>query len=213
MIRPVVLAGLLACAVSRSLGGDVAFQLADAKGRAVADAVVSLVSLDAAPKLVPPVTPLEIRQQGQEFQPYVTPLVVGTAVLFPNRDTVQHHVYSLSAPKKFELPLYAGEAKEAIVFDRPGVVSLGCNIHDWMSAYVVVLATPWFARTGADGTAIVAGVPDGRYRAEIWHPRLARTESREVTVAGPPARLAFTLTLKPDRHVRRAPDAGGHGYP
>ncbi|MDB6128574.1 MAG: hypothetical protein JWM35_2470, partial [Verrucomicrobia bacterium] len=133
-------------------------------------------------------------------------------VSFPNRDTVQHHVYSLSKPKRFELPLYAGEAKEAIVFDQPGVVVLGCNIHDWMSAYVIVLTTPWFAQTKADGRATIADVPAGRYRAEVWHPRLGKSETREITVADGAAPVVFSLALKAERRIRRTPTNGSHGY-
>ena len=212
-MRPFAFVCLPILLLGSAIAGPVEFKLTDAKGRPVPDAVVSLMPLDAPPRLTPPTAPLEIMQKGQEFLPYVTPLVVGTTVSFPNRDTVQHHVYSLSKPKKFELPLYAGEAKAPVVFDQPGVVALGCNIHDWMSAYVIVLTTPWFAKTGADGTATIAGAPDGRYRAEVWHPRLARTESRELTIAGDaPVPLAFTLPLKADRRIRRGtgPDAGGY---
>ncbi|HND59999.1 MAG TPA: methylamine utilization protein [Opitutaceae bacterium] len=195
------------------LAAGVEFRIADTKGHPVEDAVVSLTPLDVpVPPLHPPAEPRVIQQRGQEFSPYVTALVAGAAVSFPNRDTVQHHVYSLSPPKKFELPLYAGEAKEAIVFDRPGVISLGCNIHDWMSAYIVVLATPWFACSGADGAGAIADVPAGRYRANVWHPRLPKGESREITVTAGLAPVAFSLALKPDRRVRRAPDAGGGGY-
>lgn len=191
---------------------EIAANFTDAKGAPVADVVISLVPLDAPPKLAPPATPVEIMQRGQEFSPYVTPLVVGTAVSFPNRDTVQHHVYSLSKPRKFELPLYAGEAKEAVVFDHPGIVALGCNIHDWMSAYVVVLSTPFFAKSAADGRAAVSTVPAGRYRAEVWHPRLAKPETRELTVTEPGGEpLAFTLTLKADRRIRRTPASGARG--
>lgn len=223
-------------AAARLVAADVAFNITDDKGAPVADAVVSLVSLDATPalsssngaKLAPPAQPLDILQQGREFAPYVTPLRVGTAVNFQNRDTVQHQVYSSSAPRKFELPLYAGEAKEAIVFDKPGVVAVGCNIHDWMIAYVVVLETPWFAKTAATGAATISAVPPGRYRAEVWQPRLAKPEVREVTVAdaapalsppavSPPNRsnvapLEFKLALKPDRRIRRAPATSGGGY-
>jgi len=212
-MRSTLLGCLLACAPTIALSGTVEFRLADTKGRPVADAVVSLVPLDAPAHVAPPAVPLEIMQQGQEFRPYVTALVVGTAVSFPNRDTVQHHVYSLSQPKMFELPLYAGESKQAIVFDRPGVVALGCNIHDWMAAYIVVLETPWFARTGANGTATITAVPAGRYRAEVWHPRLAKGETRPVAVAAEASvPFSFTLALKPDRRVHRAPGAGSGGY-
>ena len=195
-----------------AVAAPVQFQLTDGKGAPVVDAVVSLVPLDGPAQVHPPATPMEIMQRGEEFSPYVTPLVVGTAVSFPNRDTVQHHVYSLSKPKRFELPLYAGEAKEAIVFEQPGVVVLGCNIHDWMAAYVVVLATPWFAQTGADGHAAIESVPSGRYRAEVWHPRLAKNETREITLDDTGATLAFSLPLKADRRIRRSNAGSKSGY-
>ncbi|MDB6094640.1 MAG: hypothetical protein JWM32_2202 [Verrucomicrobia bacterium] len=208
-IHPLGFAGVAALFLAQltaAKAASVTFKLADGKDQPVADAVVSLIPLDVPAKVVPPAAPLEIVQRGEEFSPYVTALVVGTSVSFPNRDTVQHHVYSLSKPKKFELPLYAGEAKAPVLFDQPGIVALGCNIHDWMAAYVVVLATPWFGRTAADGTATVAEVPPGRYRAEVWHPRLAKTQSREVTVTADAAAapLAFSLALKADRRLHRS---------
>lgn len=188
-------------------------KLTDPKGQPVADAVVSLVSLDAPPKLSPPAEPLIVMQRGQEFIPYVTPVVVGSRVSFPNRDAEQHQCYSLSPAKKFTLPLYAGEAKAPVVFDQPGIVALGCNIHDWMIAYVVVLETPWFATSTVAGAATLAAAPPGRYRLEIWHPRLAKPDTRELTLtAAPSAPLAITLTLKPDRRIRRGTEKSGGGY-
>ena len=201
MFRPVTLAFLSALALARAAAGDVVFKLTDQKGAPVADAVVSLV-------------PLEIVQQGKEYLPLVTPLVVGTTVSFLNRDVVEHQVYSLSDAKKFELPLYKPGKANAVVFDRPGVVVVGCNIHDWMLAYVVVLDTPLFAKTAAAGTATIADAAPGRYRAEVWHPRLAKLETRELTLASgaPAAELEFALALKPDRRIRRAPDTAAGGY-
>lgn len=178
----------------------------------VVDAVVSLVPLDTT---VPAQTPAGavVAQEDKEFDPYVTPVVVGTRVTFPNRDTVQHHIYSLSKPKRFEKPLYASGASESVLFDQPGVVALGCNIHDWMVAYVVVVPTPWFAKTGVEGSAQVTGVPPGRYRLEIWHPRLARPVQREITLGtGGPTTETVTLTLKPDRRIRRAPETRTGAY-
>jgi len=211
--RPLALACLLLAALGRTAASDVSFKITDAKGQPVADAVVSLVPLDAPATVGPSANAIEVAQQGQEFLPLVTPVRVGTAVTFPNRDTVQHHVYSLSKPKKFDLPLYNPGKAETLVFDQPGIVTIGCNIHDWMLAYVVVLETPWFAKTAADGAALVAGVPPGHYRTEIWHPRLAKIVTRDLTLGGdsaPP--LAFALTLKPDHRIRRTPAAGGGGY-
>jgi hypothetical protein len=153
-----------------------------------------------------------ITQKDQEFSPYVTPIVVGTKVVFPNLDNVQHHVYSVSPAKRFEIPLYIGDSKETIEFDRPGIVTLGCNIHDWMVAYVVVLSTPYYAKTGLDGTADVSGLPPGRYRLDVWHPR-AGTVSRDLVVAeSSDTTQVISVVLKPDHRIRRAPDAGGASY-
>lgn len=178
----------------------------------VADAVVSLVPLDAPAPVHAPADAI-VAQEDKEFDPYVTPVLVGTRITFPNRDTVQHHIYSLSKPKRFEKPLYASGASESVLFDQPGVVALGCNIHDWMVAYVVVLPTPWFAKTGAEGSAQLAGTPPGRYRLEVWHPRLARLVVRDITLGpgGSPTETV-TLTLKPDRRIRRAPETRTGAY-
>jgi len=179
----------------------------------LADAVVSLTPLDAAvplPAVFPEVT---IAQEDKEYDPYVTPVMAGTRVSFPNRDNVQHHIYSLSKPKRFEKPLYASGASESVLFDLPGIVALGCNIHDWMIAYIVILPTPWFAKADTGGGAVVSGFPAGRYRLEVWHPRLAKPVSREVTLAaGENAPESFTLQLKPDRRIRRTTDGRPGGY-
>jgi len=198
---------------------DVEFRLTDATSHPVADAVVSLTPLDSptppstttstdAPAALP-----EIMQQHQEFSPFVTAIRVGTAVRFPNRDTVQHHVYSLSKPKKFELPLYKPGQAETTLFEQTGIVTIGCNIHDWMLAYVVVLETPWFVVTPAGGTATLHEVPPGRYRAEVWQPRLAKPLTRELSIPADTAvPLAFSLMLKPDRRIRRTPNSDAGGY-
>jgi len=193
--------------------GTVQVRCLDDKDRPVADAVTWLMPLDTTVAVTPPAQPAVIEQKGEEFHPYVTPVVVGTRVSFPNNDTVQHHVYSLSPAKRFEIPLYSGESKEAVRFDKPGVVTLGCNIHDWMVAYVVVLASPYFAKSDASGAAIISGLPAGRYRLTVWHPRHPDELTREVTVTGTEATpQVITLKLKPDRRIRRAPDATGEGY-
>lgn len=211
MIR-VLLALLLSAAPAFAGSGSLTVAVRSAKGDAVADAVVSLVSLDAPPPTAAPAAPAVIAQEDKEYDPYVTPILVGTRVIFPNRDNIQHHLYSLSKPKRFEKPLYAAGAEESVLFDLPGVVTLGCNIHDWMIAYVVVLTTPWFAKTGPDGTATLTGFPHGRYRLEAWHPRLAKPVSEEVTLTDGNATRDFTLTLKPDRRLRRAPTGKSGGY-
>jgi len=136
----------------------------------------------------------------------VLAIEVGTSVNFPNRDNIRHHVYSFSSPKKFELPLYIGTPAAPVVFDSPGVVVLGCNIHDWMVAYVYVLPTPHFARTGADGRARIEDVPAGAHEIRVWHPRLREaTEKtgRRVSVGPAPGEAAFTIGLKREWRIPR----------
>jgi plastocyanin len=204
---------VVAAATVAARATDVAFTLVDPKGAPVADAVVSLIPLDNPARPTPPADPIEIPQSGQEFSTFVTPVVVGSTVIFPNADKVSHQVYSLSPVKKFALPLYKPHDSGTVVFDRPGVVALGCNIHDWMLAYVFVLETPWFAKSTADGAAKISSVPPGRYRAEAWHPTLKKSETREITLTNADATaLAFTLATKPIPRIRRAPSAAGGGY-
>lgn len=190
---------------------DVNVAIKDAKGAAVPDAVIALYALDGAPDAPGPTGAVEIAQIDQEYVPFVTVVRAGTKVVFPNHDNIQHHIYSLSKAKRFEKPLYAPGSHEAVVFDQPGIVTIGCNIHDWMVAYVVVLPTPFFAKTDAAGRATVLA-PSGRYRVEVWHPRLAAAETREVTLTVNPAALDYVLKLKPDRRIRRAPEGKAGSY-
>lgn len=202
---------LAAATLAGAEPGKLAVSVKNPKGGPVTDAVASLVPLDGA---APPVADasVAIGQQNQEFTPLVTVVQAGTRVLFPNKDTVQHHVYSLSKAKKFELPLYNPGQNESFVFDVPGLLSLGCNIHDWMVAYLVVVPTPWFAKTDATGRATVVA-PAGRYRLELWHPRLATMVTQEITLgAAETATREFTLTLKPDKRIRRGGATKPGGY-
>jgi plastocyanin len=184
----------------------------DDRGKPVIDAVVSLTPPGGAP--APPRTAGAVMdQQNKEFVPFVLAVAVGTPVTFPNRDNIRHHVYSFSSSKRFELPLYIGTPATPVVFDKPGSVVLGCNIHDWMVGHVYVLATPYFVKTGEGGRARLAEVPPGAYEARVWHPRLkGETEktAQAVTVtAGEPAHVTFTVDLKPDRRPIRRPNYEG----
>jgi plastocyanin len=171
-------------------------------GQAVADAAVVLE----------PMTPVKLKghatasieQRGREFVPYVTVVQAGTSVDFPNNDTIRHHVYSFSSPKRFEIKLYAGKPGQPIVFDKPGEVAIGCNIHDWMEAFVLVVETPYFAKTTGDGKAVIQNIPAGRYRLQLWHPlQKARQPSSEIEIGNAPAKLKLVLDVKPREHKPR----------
>ena len=110
----------------------------------------------------------EMGQRDRQFTPQVLVVQTGTAVNFPNFDTVRHHVYSFSPIKVIDIKLYSGTPTEPVVFDKPGVAALGCNIHDRMSAHIVVVDTPTFARTDAKGQATF-DLPPGEHAVKAWH--------------------------------------------
>lgn len=144
----------------------------DSQGGAVADAVVYAVAPAGRSGSAPPKT-ASMDQVNKEFVPFVLPVQAGAEVRFPNKDNIRHHVYSFSPAKKFEIKLYSGVPGKPVVFDKPGVVALGCNIHDAMVGYIYVVDTPWFTKTSKDGSAVLEGIPAGSYEVRVWHPRLA----------------------------------------
>jgi plastocyanin len=186
-----------------------------AGGHPVPDAVVVAVpEAGVRPADKPPQGVVD--QIDKEFVPYVTPIRVGSLVQFPNRDHIRHHVYSFSPAKPFELPLYVGTPARPVLFDKPGVVKLGCNIHDWMIGYIYVADTPYFGKTGADGRVVLAALPAGRYRVRVWHPRMEGSEDatmKSVELTQDPAvSVSWQLRLKPEFRPRRAPLPGEPGY-
>ena len=165
--------------------GSLRVQVLDSAGKPLEGAVVSLVS-DAARRAVRPLPEQEISQENKQFVPAVRVVTVGTLVRFPNRDSVRHHVYSFSPAKKFEIKLYAGTPAQPVRFEQSGVVVLGCNIHDQMVGWVVVLDTPYFAQTDAQGQALLEGMPAGAHQLRAWHARLP------VDVTPPQQAIALT---------------------
>lgn len=188
---------LVLLAASRAvLAAEVTAQVMLPSGTPLEDAAVVLEPLDPA-GMRRPGRSTAIEQREREFTPYFTIVQKGTQVEFPNRDEVKHHVYSFSAAKIFEIKLYAGKSNP-VVFDKPGEVALGCNIHDWMEAYVLVVNTPYFEKTDANGKAVLSDVPAGKYRMQLWHPRQKIPSPPElVTLGAEPRRLTLTLDVLP----------------
>ena len=189
----------------------------DQHGKLIADAVVVATPDDPKNALhaKPPADAVD--QVDKQFVPYVKPVFVGSKVRFPNSDHIRHQVYSFSPAKKFELPLYAGTDAPPVLFDKPGVVVLGCNIHDWMVGYVYVSETPFFAKTESAGTASIDDLPPGEYTVRVWHPSMERSEettTRHLTVkADGPTNAEWDLGLKPTFRVPRVSGADSPGYP
>lgn len=163
-----MLAALLAGAATCALAATAQIDVSTDAGKPLTGAIVFLESREAR-AATRPAQGAEIAQVAKQFQPQVSVVPVGTSVAFPNRDTVRHHVYSFSPAKTFELKLYTGTDANPVVFDKPGIAVLGCNIHDQMAAWVVVVETPYYARSGASGRATLENVPPGSYRLRVWH--------------------------------------------
>ncbi|MEP7014547.1 MAG: methylamine utilization protein [Verrucomicrobiota bacterium] len=193
--------------------GSLSVTVKDGKGAPVSDAVVYAKSNNIAARANKQAV---IDQQDKQFIPYVTAVQVGTSIMFPNKDNIRHHVYSVSPAKKFELPLYTGIPAAPVVFDKEGFVTLGCNIHDWMIAYVAVLATPYFQVTGQDGRAALKDLPSGPCTIAVWHPLLKRPPEESAQHVDPARaeskELLFTLDLKPEFRAKRAPALSSGGY-
>ena len=180
-------------------------------GKGIPQAVV-FVQEPASPPSSAEIDMAEMNQINKTFVPAVLPIQAGTRVHFPNRDQIHHHVYSFSRTKSFELPLYRGEDARPVLFDKPGVVKLGCNIHDWMSAIILVLPTPYFAITDADGRYLLRDIPSGEYTLTAWHAQSREKtddKARTLRVTGADAVADFELTLgdqrsRPAKHGVRA---------
>jgi plastocyanin len=210
--RGLVLLTVLASA-GDLLAGSLEVIVKDDKGRPVSDAVAYAAAAGTASAAAKKQTVVD--QRDKQFVPYVTAVQVGTAVIFPNSDKIRHHVYSFSPAKKFELPLYSGVPAEPVVFDKTGFVTLGCNIHDWMIAYVAVLPTPYFQVTRQEGHAVLKDLPAGKYTMQVWHPTLKgqpEALAQRVDVGGATKSLLFTLPLKSDVRAKRAPGLTSGGY-
>jgi plastocyanin len=187
--------------------------VADEDGEPVKDAVVLAAPLGGAARNGKKTAVID--QVDKEYVPHVTAVRAGTQISFPNRDQIRHHVYSFSDAKTFEIPLYKGTPASPVLFDKPGVVVLGCNIHDWMKAYVYVTETPYFGVTGKDGKVTLKGVPAGDYRVEVWHPTMKgdpEDHARQVSVGGAGGSASFQIEQKKVWRPRRGPRGGGGDY-
>jgi len=185
-------------AASTAWGATLSLKL-DHDAAPVADAVVSLHGVQA-PAAGDARAIMD--QRNTSFVPGVLPVRVGTSVSFPNSDSVQHQVYSFSPAKPFELPLYSGTPLSPVRFDRPGVVVVGCNIHDWMIGYIVVLDSAYFGKSDAAGR-VALEAPAGSYRLRVWHSRLAAPLEQDIVLGAAGAEQSLTLSLGPPPPERR----------
>ena len=195
--------GLIALAAGVSLAAPLAavplaVRVVDASGRPVRDAVVTLYPSGGAARAPRASGRYVVSQKNIQFHPFLTIVPVGADVSFPNFDPTKHHVYSFSPAKRFELKLFAKDQSRTVHFDKPGVVALGCNIHDQMSAFIVVTDSAWTARTNAQGMATFADAPNAPARLTAWHPYLRVPGGVVQQSVGSGQRSAsFSIWLRP----------------
>lgn len=199
--------GLVVAAYSSAAQISVAVK--DQGGQPIAEAVVyANITVGVAPAR--PKREISVEQINKEFVPLISVLQTGTLVNFPNRDAVRHHVYSFSPAKTFEIKLYSGVPGKPILFDKPGEVVLGCNIHDAMLAHLLVVDTPIFAKTDNRGVAILDGLSAGEYEVHFWYPGSVTTANfvpQKIKLsATQSATLAFTFSLKPTSPTAPKPE-------
>jgi plastocyanin len=197
---------------ARCPAGDVTVDVVDRAGRGVAEVVVTLAPADThAVAATRAASAAVMDQRNRAFAPRVLVVAVGTAVEFPNNDSVSHQVYSFSPAKRFQLPLYKGVQHPPVIFDREGLVVLGCNIHDEMAGYIYVTAAPSFGMTDPAGVLELKGVAAGDYRLNVWSPlvadpgptltRIVHVDAREPALVR--IQLARDLRAKPEPRPRR----------
>ncbi len=175
---------------------ELTVEVLDTAGSPIENAVVYA---EPENKSSTPEVPAVIEQRGKEFNPLVSVVQTGTNVTFPNFDSVRHHVYSFSPAKTFELKLYSGVPANPVKFDQPGTVILGCNIHDYMVAFIHVVDTPYFAKTNKMGKVIMRDLPNGNYTLKAWHYALAKEKEifeKPVAIKGAQT-VSASLVLKP----------------
>jgi len=192
----------------------VAVSIADPRGgtQPAADAVVWLPGLRAAPARTPRGGGAQVAQRRKTFEPHVEVVRAGSSVAFPNYDRIYHNVFSLSEIAPFDLGLYRNGASRSLAFPRPGVVRIYCNIHPDMAAFLVVVDSDYFGKTGPDGTIELRGVPAGARTAAMWHEKGGESERPVTVVADRSTRVTVQLDAtrwRPEKHKNKH----GKDYP
>lgn len=190
--------------------GTFTVNVTDNGGERLGDAVVELIPTAKTATTLPTSKHYEMRQQNRVFSPFVLAVPQGAQVDFPNLDRTRHHVYSFSEAKQFELKLYVGQAESPISFEKPGLVAIGCNIHDYMQAFIYVAASPYFAVSNETGLASIDNIPDGEYQIRLWHPwQLADPAPTTIMINDANNHLTVNIDVKREEKPSSPPSGFG----
>lgn len=185
------------CLAASAAAAPLTVRVLDTSGRPVGDAVVTFYPSGSAARPAHGGGRFVVSQKNIQFHPFLSIVPVGAEVSFPNLDPTKHHVYSFSPAKKFEIKLFARDQSRAVRFDKAGVVALGCNIHDAMSAFIVVTDSAWTTRTNAQGLGAFGDAPGAPGRVTVWHPYLRAAGGIMQQAVGPMQRSAsFSARLR-----------------
>jgi len=174
-----ILVLVLAASASASFAADVHGKIVLSQGRAASHAVVYL---EGGPKSRPLANAM-VDQRGRTFIPHISVITIGTTVSFPNNDTIFHNVFAeYSKEDRFDIGMYARGATKRHTFSKPGVVAVMCSVHPDMSAYIVVIDTPYYTVADSNGEYAIKNVPAGSYTLKVWH-ESGQVESKRIEVA------------------------------
>ena len=180
--------GLFFLAAELAFANPLSVEVQNPDGSAAAGIAVYLEALDRELPTGSNAVAIEILQQDKGFVPYVSAVQAGSTVTFSNHDDITHHIYSVTGSQRFSFNLRADEVTPEMVIEQAGLIAMGCNIHDWMSGYLLVVDSPLYGTTDAQGRAVIEVGDAGNYRIVTWHPEVEKSVEKV-------ARLPMTETV------------------
>lgn len=172
------------------------FLILNQQGQAAVNVVVYLQPSNAENRIVAAESvKAEVHQKDKQFSPYITVVQKGQEVAFVNEDDITHHIYSALGPKRFSFKLRHEQAKQLIMFETAGHVSMGCNIHDWMSGHLLVVDTPFYAITDNQGKVIFNALPEDDFSVVVWHPQLKLKDNQQLQTFHLPSEQSKVIIL------------------
>ncbi|AZG75201.1 hypothetical protein EGC82_14225 [Shewanella livingstonensis] len=169
----------------------------NAEGQPAQNMVVYLLPTNPA-NIVTSIAPqkAEVHQKDKQFSPYITVVQKDNDVAFVNEDDITHHIFSALGPKRFSFKLRHEQEQHVLRFEKIGHVSMGCNVHDWMSGHLLVVDTPFYAVTNVQGEVTFEHLPADDFKLVVWHPQLTLPDNQQVKSLHLPSDNAITITLQ-----------------